>query len=72
MTRYNVSSQKVMPNSLLCISVLVMVALVVVEVVVDADLVEDMEHRKYPMLLVTTEGKELAVGQVAAVTREEQ
>ena len=52
-----------------------MVALVVVEVVVDADLVEDVEYHEYLMVLVEMEGEEVAMGQVVeevVVTREEQ
>ena len=67
MTRYNVSSQKVTPNSLLYVSVLVVVALVVVEVIH----VKNVEYHEYLMVLVKMEGEEVARGQVV-VTREEQ
>ena len=75
MTRYNVSSQKVTPNSLLCVSVLVVVALVAVEVVVEAVHVKNVEYHEYLMVLVEMEGEEVARGQVVGevvVTREEQ
>ena len=75
MTRYNVSSQKVTPNSLLCVSVLVVVALVAVEVMVEAVHVKNVEYHEYLMVLVEMEGEEVARGQVVGevvVTREEQ
>ena len=75
MTRYNVSSQKVTPNSLLCVSVLVVVALVAVEVVVEAVHVKNVEYHEYLIVLVEIEGEEVARGQVVGevvVTREEQ
>ena len=52
-----------------------MVALVVVEVVVKAIPVKNMEYHKYLMVLVETEGEEVAIGWVVGevvVTREEQ
>ena len=75
MTRYNVSSQKVTPNSLLCGSVLVVVVLVLVEVVVEAVPVKNMEYHEYLMLLVETEGEGVVIGGVVeevVVTRDEQ
>ena len=65
------SSQKATPNLLLCVSVLVVAALVVAE----ADPVEDVEHHEYLMLLVEMEGEEVVIGQVVeevVVTRGEQ
>lgn len=71
MTRYNVSSQKVTPNSLLCGSVVVVVVLVLVEAVP----VKNMEYHEYLMLLVETEGEGVVIGGVVeelVVTRDEQ
>ena len=61
-------SSQVTANSLLCGSVMVVVALVVVKAVP----VKNVEHHKYLMLLVETEGK-VAIGRVVeevVVTRE--
>ena len=52
-----------------------MVALVVVEGVVEAVPVNNMEYHKYLMVLVETEGEEVVMGRVmeeVVVTREEQ
>ena len=71
MTRYNVSSQKVTPNSLLCGSVVVVVVLVLVEAVP----VKNMEYHEYLMLLVETEGEGVVIGGVVeevVVTRDKQ
>ena len=71
MTRYNVSSQKVTPNSLLCGSVVVVVVLVLVEAVP----VKNMEYHEYLMLLVGTEGEGVVIGGVVeevVVTRDKQ
>ena len=69
------SSQKVTPNSLLCASALVVVALEVVEVVVEAVHVKNVEYHEYLMVLVEMEVEEVAKGQVVGevvMTREEQ